>query len=140
MFNKKNIFIGAIIALVTGVSTALIMYNKPHTDVSKTKEDITLEANTLLSAFENDEQLANKKYLEKILVVKGNITAINFDNEGYGIISLQPENAMGSILCHLQNKETTEISNLKINQTVHIKGICTGYLMDVILVKCILTN
>ena len=140
MFKKKFIFSGAIIALIIGVITALTMYNKPHTDVSKTKADITLEANTLLSAFENDEQTANTKYLEKILAVNGKITAINFDDEGYGIISLQPKNAMGSILCHLQNKETTEINNLKINQTVHIKGICTGYLMDVILVKCILTN
>lgn len=140
MFKKKFIFIGALIALVIGVVTALIMYNKPHTDVSKTKADITLEANTLLSAFENDEQTANTKYLEKIVAVKGIITAITFDDEGYGIISLQSENGMGSVLCHLQNKETTEISNLKINQALQIKGICTGYLMDVILVKCILIN
>ena len=47
-----------------------------------------------------------------------------------------PEDAAG-IMCGF-DKTAIDKSNLKPGDTIRIKGICTGYLMDVVLNKCTL--
>ena len=46
----------------------------------------------------------------------------------------------GSVLCHLSEEATKEMSVLIEGQTITVKGICTGYLMDVILIKSEIIN
>jgi hypothetical protein len=43
-------------------------------------------------------------------------------------------------LCHLSDKATRKMNSLKEEQTITLKGICTGFLLDVILVKCEIIN
>ena len=57
-----------------------------------------------------------------------------------GIITLKTNDDFGSILCHLSAKSTKKMDKLKVGEIVIVKGICTGYLMDVILVKSEITN
>lgn len=38
------------------------------------------------------------------------------------------------------SKSTKKLDKLKVGEIVIVKGICTGYLMDVILVKSEITN
>ncbi len=135
--NKKKIIIGI---LTIGIIVAFIgykMYNKPHVNVAETASDISLIANDILNDFTSDEDLANTKYLEKIIEVKGVISELKIE-EGKGIITLKTEDDFGSVLCHLSPEETNKIDTLKVGQTILLKGICTGFLMDVILVKCVL--
>jgi len=37
-------------------------------------------------------------------------------------------------------ESSNDIQNLKEGQIVVLKGVCTGFLMDVILVRCVLVN
>ena len=57
-----------------------------------------------------------------------------------GIVSIETEDDFGSILCHLSEASTLKMKELKEEQTIAIKGICTGFLMDVILVKSEIIN
>ncbi len=127
-----------VIALVVVFINAAI-YNKPHTNVSESSPNVSLASNTLLEEFENDEIRANSKYLEQIIQVTGIISALNTAN-GNGIVTLSGESATGSVMCHLSPEENKKMSALKKGQNVVIKGICTGYLMDVILIKCVIVN
>jgi DNA/RNA endonuclease YhcR with UshA esterase domain len=138
--NRKKILIVILILGIIGAFTAYRIYNKPHVDVANTKPDISLTANKILNDFSSDENEANTKYLEKIIEVKGVISGMKTE-KGLGIISLKTNDDFGSLLCHLSEESTTKMSNIKEGQIISIKGICTGYLMDVILVKCeVLTN
>ena len=110
------------------------MYNKPHKNITETAADIYVSANTILKEFSSDEKTANSKYLEKIIAVKGVISAIKIEN-GKGIITLTTNNDFGEVLCHLSENATTKINSLTTGQIITVKGICTGYLMDVVLVK-----
>ena len=124
---------------IIGVFIAYKIYNKPHVNVAETSSDISLSANDIIKDFSSDENTANSKYLEKIIEVSGTISELKIENEK-GIVSLKTNDDFGSILCHLSTEETKKITTLKEGKTIKIKGICTGYLMDVILVKCVIIN
>lgn len=128
--------------LVLGVIAAFIAYktyNKPHINVATFKSDISLSADTILNDFTLDENAANVAYLDKIIQVNGTISDIKLEN-GKGIIALQTNDDFGSVLGHLSDTATKKINALKVGQSIILKGICTGYLMDVILVKCEIIN
>lgn len=137
--SKKKIIIGIIVLGIIGAFIAYKMYNKPHVDVAEASADITISANKILEEFSTDETAANSKYLEKIVEVKGVITETKIEKEK-GIISLKTNDDFGSVLCHLSETSTKKMSALKEGQTITVKGICTGYLMDVILVKSEIIN
>lgn len=135
----KKIIIGVLILGSFGAFVAYKMYNKPHVNVEKASADITISANKILEDFSSDETTANTKYLEKIIEVKGVISDTKIEKEK-GIITLKTNDDFGSVLCHLSTAATKQMSALKEGQTITVKGICTGYLMDVILVKSEIIN
>lgn len=141
MSKKLRKIIAFIILLFVFVAFFLAykFANKSHVDISKTSAEITINASVLFDEFLNDEISANNKYLDKIIQVNGKIIS-NKNFEGKGVIELESNNDFGSVLCHFSPKSSKKIQQFKIRQNVEIKGICTGFLMDVILVKCEITN
>ena len=133
--NKKNIFIAMLIIGITGVFVAYKMYNKPHVNVAETKAGISITADKILNDFSSDETAANTTYLGKIIEVKGKVSKTKTVKEK-GIIILKTNDDFGGVSCHLSEAATKKMSNIKEGQSISLKGICTGYLMDVIFVKC----
>ncbi|MER3317552.1 MAG: hypothetical protein RIB79_04605 [Allomuricauda sp.] len=139
MNKKKIILILLAVLIILGGYLAISLYNKPHVDVAEADPDIVLFSNTLLDDFENDEISANAKYLEQIVQVTGKVQKLGTAN-GNGIITLTGENSLGSVICHLSEKENKKVVSLREGQEIIVKGICTGFLMDVILINCVLVN
>lgn len=138
MMKKKNLFLLSLIILV--ISFAIYkVYNKPHLDVLKTSPDIKVNANVLFNDFVSDENNANKMYLDKVLEVNGEISDINSEEEK-GIIYLKTNDDFANIMCHLSEISSQNIEDLEIGTNIVVKGICTGYLMDVVLVKTEILN
>ena len=140
MNRKRNIVVLSILFIVlVGICLVEATYFKPHVNVAESTPDISLATPTLLNDFQNDENKANTAYLEKIIMVSGKILELT-TADGNGVITLDGEGAFGSVICHLSPEENKKLVNLKEGQNISIKGICTGYLMDVILVKCVIIN
>jgi DNA/RNA endonuclease YhcR with UshA esterase domain len=139
MMNREKIIIVILIFGILGAFVGYKIYNKPHIDVAEKLADISISANEILSEFAADETTANTKFLDKIVAVKGVILETRIEKEK-GIITLKTNDDFGSILCHLSAKSTKKMDKLKVGKIVIVKGICTGYLMDVILVKSEITN
>ncbi|MDB9723193.1 MAG: hypothetical protein QNK88_00455 [Polaribacter sp.] len=135
----KKIIFGILLLFFFGAIIGYKIYNKPHVNVAQEKAAISSTASVLLEAFSADETAANLKYLGKIIQVKGVISKIEIVNKK-GSISLETEALFGSVLCTLTPEESLSIKELKIGQEILLKGICTGFLMDVVLVKCIIKN
>jgi hypothetical protein len=115
----------------------LYLYNKPHTGVSNVDTDLNITAAALLKDFEQDEKLANNKYLNKVIEVTGNVTDIQNVN-GSQIILLGSDVAVGGVSCKMSNDKNIKKQLPKKSTTITIKGKCSGYLMDVNLVDCII--
>ncbi|GAA4271587.1 hypothetical protein GCM10022258_08810 [Aquimarina gracilis] len=131
--------ISILIVMLVGAFVYYTLYNKPHIDVAKSSPNISIASNTIVNDFEEDENRANVKYLEQIIEVTGTIIETSITN-GKGVVVIGAADTFGSIMCHLSHEENEKIWTLNKGQQITIKGICTGYLMDVILVKCVIVD
>lgn len=136
---KKIITIVVVLSIFIATFSAYKLANKSHIDIAKTSPEITVNASVLLEEFSNDEIVANNKYLDKIVQVNGKILSKKIIEEK-GVIALQTNDDFGSVLCHFSPESSDKFSNLKLGQNIKIKGICTGFLMDAILIKCEIIN
>jgi len=134
---KKIILILSLLIFLGGF-IANKMYNKPHVNVAETSSDVSLEAVKIVDDFSSDEIMANTTYLDKIVQVSGIINSIKTENET--VIVALAGNSFGDVLCYLSEESKTKVNTLKEGQRVTLKGICTGFLLDVVLVKCALIN
>ncbi|HEX5171225.1 MAG TPA: hypothetical protein VFW11_18745 [Cyclobacteriaceae bacterium] len=120
------ILTGACILLVTIIVYNL--YNKKHRSIDD-EEYTSISAAQLFDAFEANEANANKMYLDKVVAVTGIVQDVTTNQSGDMIIVLVTNNPLFGVSCTLESKATS----VSPGKEVTIKGICTGYLSDVIL-------
>jgi len=123
----RKIILIIIILVSAAVVVGVTLYHKPHRSVAQ-EEAIAVTAAQLFREFETNEEASNKKYLDQVIEVTGTVSGITINQEGYQVILLQTDNPLFGIQCTLLDQ--TEIRK---DETVTLKGICTGYLSDVVL-------
>lgn len=133
---KTKFLVALLIIAAIGSYVGLKMYNKPVSQTSDLKTDLQVDAQALFAEFEQDENAANQKYNDKAVEVKG--VVVNVSNEGGKATVTLKGGDMGGVSCEMQDTSGTE--NIKAGDSVTIKGVCTGVLMDVVLVRCVLAK
>lgn len=128
----KKLLIGLFALGLIGLGIGFYLFNKPVPSTSSMNVDFTMAAEDLLLAFENDENDANSKYLDKVIQVEGLIDKME-TKEGKTTIYLDANNPMSNIIFQLEQP----VSDISQGQPITLKGICTGYLMDVVLVRAV---
>jgi hypothetical protein len=134
MKKKVILSIAAIVFLM--IFFAQRIYNKPYLNVEKASSDIVITSENLLNNYIEDEGKSNTAYLEKVIEVSGRITEIIREQDS-NVITLSGGNMDGNVICYLLDGNE-KIDSFNIGDSLVIKGICTGYLLDVILVRCVL--
>jgi hypothetical protein len=139
MKNKfRYIIVFIALALLAAIVAWRYTFRKTESSVASQKADYTLEVSDLLEAFERNETEANALYLDKVLLVSGNVASVSSDSLGFSVYLKQGETLSG-VICSF-DKEAIDTSRIKIGSSLSIKGQCTGYLMDVVLNKCSLES
>lgn len=135
----KKIFILAGVLLLAGIAFGFYLYNKPHQGIGDETPAYDLKAEILINEYNTDEAKANEKYLGKVVAVSGVIAEKSKDKEGNISVTLQGRDLSG-IGCQFEPDAQKNLAGLKEGQEIKIKGICTGVLMDVVLVDCVIEN
>jgi hypothetical protein len=134
-FPMKQLKTILLIVFVLAASFAayawFFIWNQAPVNVEKAKA-IPVSAKALFQAYSTNEQMANQSYLEKILEVTGEVTTVTTNAEGFTVVLLKTDDPVFGINCTLE-KSTNEI---KQGTRITLKGICTGYLTDVVLIRC----
>lgn len=136
IFKKKIVkwgLLSILLILATAGVVGYKMYTKPHRNVEEAKA-VNAQAEKLVAAYESDEALANGQYLDKVLEVSGEVTEISKNQKNESVIVLKGTD-MGTVRCTLSGEVSP---GTRTGVQAVIKGICTGYLTDVIMVRCIL--
>ena len=118
---------------------AFWQYNKPSRNLTEEKADLSISTTDLYRQFSENETQANHQYLDKIVQVRGVLQTINRTEDGLNLI-LEAGSEMGGVICEIPKGNVPEGLNLQTGKEITIKGQCTGFLMDVVLVKCVIVN
>jgi len=115
-------------------------FNKKPADVRRQKADMEINAKDLLQLFQQNETAADARYVDKVIIVSGIVLSMQTDAQGKTTISLDTGDPMAAVTCSFYNEETAAVKQINKGSRVHVKGICTGMLSDVILNKCSLVK
>jgi hypothetical protein len=126
-----------LLLAVIGAAVGFYQYNKPHQNMEKADADVTMTAPELFQAFEKDELSANETYLDKVVEVKGEVQQVSINDEGGISLTLNSGNDMFGVICQLDELTEHQKTTFEPGEEVTVKGICTGMLMDVVLVRCV---
>jgi hypothetical protein len=133
---RKKYFFGIGILLLCLAAWGVYSVYKPHRNVSDDEAVAILSATDLFRDFQNDEATANKKWIGKVIEVSGTISMVN-ETENYVSIGLKT-GADGGVNCSILKKDLSPDIKFNPGNVITIKGKCTGFLMDVNLVDCII--
>lgn len=133
----KKILITLLVLAIIGAGYGYYMYNKPVESLESKNADVSISAEDLIKDYEADENAANKKYLGKVVLVTGTVSGVTTE-EGKKKVSLETSDPISSIICEMEDNK--EVSTLKAGELVKVKGMCSGYLSDVILVQSVIVN
>ncbi len=126
-----------LLLAVVGGAFGYYMYNKPHQNMTKAVAEMQLSATQLFTDYDNNEATANGKYLDKIMEVSGTIKEVTTDENGMTSLTLESGSEMFGVICQMDNLTKHDRTDFKEGEEVKLKGICTGVLMDVVLVRCV---
>ncbi len=133
MKSYVKIALFAVLLFVITILIALSLYFKKHSDLSSAKPDYVITATALQSEFEENENAASEKYINKILEVTGTISSVTQADSSNINISLKTGSDISSVICTFAS---TDMSKFKTGDEVTIRGECSGVLMDVLLNNC----
>ncbi len=136
---KKKIFLALGIMALAGAAFGYYLFNKPHPSILNEKPDFIVESAAIISEFETNEDAANKKFNGKVIEVVGIVSEKSKDEQGKLNITLHGAD-MAGIGCVFEKAAQEKAAKLSEGQQVKIKGICTGILMDVVLVDCVVID
>ncbi|HVY74596.1 MAG TPA: hypothetical protein VG890_07185 [Puia sp.] len=133
---RRKIFFTAGLLAIVMLIWAARLYLKPHRSTVDDAADYTIAAVALYQEFESNEQAAGKKFTGKVLEVQGLVTSIVSDARNINI--LLNATGTGGINCSFSAMDSAGLGKIKKGDSVSIKGRCTGFLMDVNLVDCVI--
>ena len=128
----KKILLALIIVIFIICGIGFYYFNKPLDSIHGMTTEYKLMATELLEAFEEDENKANADYLDKVIEVNGTVQKVEI-NQDRITVYLETNNLMSSIIFQMEESD----GNIKEGDIVNLKGICTGFLMDVVFVRSI---
>lgn len=139
MSKKTFFFAGLLLCLIVGGGWGYYWYQKPRTALTNIKADYTISATALYDAFQQNEQQANQKYLDKVIAVTGTVDKVQVSDSTMNI-QLLSGNEMGGINCSLSIRANKKNAIPAKGQQIQVKGKCTGFLMDVNLVDAVIVS
>ena len=135
---KKIILSILVLALVGAAGTYYyaFVYSKNRKFDMVNAEAMTIEANALVKAFQENEAEANKTYLDKVLLISGSISATDKTQTGERTLTLSSDDPFAGVMVTLDSTEAA----INMNDKITVKGFCKGFLSDVVITSAIVVK
>ena len=128
--NKIIIAIALIAAIAFGVYYYVFVYSSQHRRQVQSETGIVITSDSLVAKYQADENLANSLYLNKAVVVTGNLLSIDKNKEGKTTLVIGKSDSFSNVSVTMIS--TAPITQ-KVGESITIKGLCTGALSDVVI-------
>jgi hypothetical protein len=136
---KKRIIWGLVVVVVLGAVNIwyyAFQYSKTHHRDVANEMGMLVTSAQLVKDFQSNEKAANLKYLNKAIEVKGELLQENKDQSGNITLTLKSGDPFSNIFCTLKPGLSLPVKG----SVVVVKGVCTGFLSDVVLNNAIVVK
>ena len=131
------VIIGLLLALVGGAYLYYYTQYDHRKAIRSAQPDFSLKASEIFDLYDKDEDAANEKLLGKTVLIQGEVSSISAD-AGDASISLVSGGLLGDIVCELNKDLAGDLTKIQVGDQLQIKGECSGKLIDIIFVNCII--
>ena len=133
---KKSLPLLAL--LLIAVATYFLFFgDSPPSDMRHTKSDLSLTAIELYADFREDEAAANEKFLNKTLVVHGEVIDVKTGKNGMPRLKLFSKGTSFGVQCLMDKESKQARMEYHLGEIVKLKCICMDYYNDVELTNCV---
>lgn len=146
----KKVIIAVVVIGILGAGVGLYLKNKKVEGLEHATPSYTISATQLFEEFAKDEAQALDKFRNKVLLVEGVIQDVRPVNDSIASILLNADDSgLGTIKCGLGKDYVEAAKELNVEETIRIKGICSGVskvedfgitIMDVELNRCVIVK
>jgi hypothetical protein len=131
--------IGLILIFIVLLASAgyyyVFVYAKNHHRDVQAEKSIVVVADSLSAVFGEDEAKANAAYLNKAIQVTGAIINIEKNQAGQTTILVGNKTAFSNVSITLAMPLPSKYG---VGSTITVKGVCTGFLSDVVVTDGVL--
>ncbi len=138
MNRKKFAYMVSSVILLTSIIFIMIYY-KPHRSVKSEPAAFRVTVRQLVDSFSSDETRANNLYAGRVIEVEGRLKEMIL-NDSTLILLMGDSSQMTGVSCYLNKDQKQKYTSLRRGESVRVKGICNGMLLDIVMDKCILMS
>lgn len=113
------------IVIVSVVIYGFVEYTRGKKHLKNERPEFAFAAIDLISLFEEDPVSANEKFTDRLVSVKGTVTSMDASESPAMLFMKHPETE-SSIKFSMDSLYASDLSVIKVGNTVNIKGICAG--------------
>ncbi len=121
-----------MVLLLTGAAIIWYMFTLKFEDTTITKADFSVQAVDFIKEFEQNDSLANLKYIEKIITVTGTVTEIE-GADSSKTIRMTDTVSGNYVIFAFQPEVNTQLLKVKEGEQLSVKGSCSGSVFSKIL-------
>ncbi len=121
------------------VTAGLMTFHKPHKSLENMKPEYVTNASLLFEEYSMQEQRSNEKYLDKVIMVTGEIKEITKVADDRINVTLETGDDIFGVSCTFE-KKADALYSFNVGDNINIKGLCAGMLMDVVMINCVTVN
>jgi flagellar basal body-associated protein FliL len=118
-----------LVLLVLGAIAGVLIWkwaNKPNPNLKNATPDATVTTAALLKEFSDNDSLAQKKYLGKVVEVNGIIKKM-VASDSAAVLNLGDTTGMSVVQCQLDVRNNADAKTLKEGDMVTVKGKLAGF-------------
>lgn len=133
---KKTILYLLILAVAGGVFYGWYLYTRKVDSTTVLKTDFVIAPDELFKAYSEDETAAMAKFSGKVLELNGVVRSTGSDTLGWNLVMEAGDDFFG-INCAMEAGQAERMKSVSAGDSINIKGKCSGFNGDVVLVQCI---
>lgn len=132
----KKLLIFLLVGGILGAGIGYYLYNQKVPSMANQSSELTVDAATLYTEYNDDEDAARAKYGGKIVTVTGSVREASVLEDGTPKVVLETGGDFG-VLCEFDPNTRHARTDFKPGETMTIKGECAGLNLDVQLSRCV---
>jgi len=126
------VLLGPIFVFASFKLAEKYIMGETHKDTATAKADYTMNADGLIKEFMANDTAANKKYMEKMILVNGNAASVDILPDSTSTIRFADSTGSYAIFS-LEKNQFDQVHAVKAGDPVSLKGVCSGSIFSEIL-------